>query len=297
MAVSGAVRNRLLVESGHRCTVCSEKAYELHHIVEQAQGGDDSEENLIVLCPNCHQQRVHRNKEFTPVQLRAYKANLKERKEFERRLAQNLEQIRLLLEQEGPQAAETALRKEMSDAASVVDPERSPNAYEEVSKTARWLAERQELKAGAREALEIECDIDIQRELAKWKSISIVAVDEDGWKKHDKFPAAYSFVVKLSESPYPAWRQVFENQWHTALYMMKRETHIQGDRIVMIVADSDNLQNHLDHLKQLVEWTNRHIQDHVERRVKPDLERQRRQVLHEFDTIESLKSKVKELKL
>lgn len=297
MAISQSVRNRLLVEAGHRCTVCSEKAYELHHIVEQAQGGDDSEENLIVLCPNCHQQRVHRNKEFTPVQLRAYKANLKERKEFERRLAQNLEQIRVLLDQEGPQAAEAALRKEMSDAASVVDPERSATAYEEVSKTARWLAERQELNAGAREALEIECDIDIQRELAKWKSISIVAVDEDGWEKHDKFPAAYSFVVKLSDSPHPAWRAAFEDEWRYAIYSMKRSATIAGDRIEMVVADSDDLQNHLDELKRAAESVNARIRDHVERRVKPDLERQRRQVLHEFDTIESLKSKVKELKL
>lgn len=79
MSIPTKVRDNLLVEARHRCTICSEKCFELHHIIEQAEGGTDGPENLIVLCPNCHQQRYHRSGEFTRDQLRLYKLKLRER--------------------------------------------------------------------------------------------------------------------------------------------------------------------------------------------------------------------------
>lgn len=297
MAITQRVRDRLLVEARHRCTICAEKAYELHHIIVQAQGGDDTEENLIVLCPNCHQQRVHRNKEFSVEQLRQYKANLKERNEVERRLVMNLRDIRNQMETEGPAAAEKSLQKELAEAASQIDKVNSPAALVEVETTARWLAEREAFRAGAREALELECDIDIQRELAKWGEFKIVGVGEAGLMKADDFPAAYSFVVKLNGPPYSQWCEVFDIEYKNSFYMMKRKSRVSGDRLVMTVADSDNLQNHVDFLKQLVESTNQRIRDHLERTLRPHLNREKARVLAEFDTIESLKSKVKGLKL
>ncbi len=73
MSISQKTRDKLLVEAQHRCTVCYEKCFEVHHIVEQADGGSDDETNLIVMCPNCHQHRYHRNGEFTRPQLLEYK--------------------------------------------------------------------------------------------------------------------------------------------------------------------------------------------------------------------------------
>jgi 5-methylcytosine-specific restriction endonuclease McrA len=70
MAIPKAVRDVLLVEARHRCTVCSEKCFEIHHIMEVSEGGTDEPDNLIVLCPNCHQHRYHRSGEFTRDQLR-----------------------------------------------------------------------------------------------------------------------------------------------------------------------------------------------------------------------------------
>jgi hypothetical protein len=93
VAIPKRVRDELLVEARHRCTICAEKCFEIHHIIEQNEGGTDEAENLIVLCPNCHQHRYHRSGEFTRDQLCLYKAKLKEQNEIERRLSLHLEEI------------------------------------------------------------------------------------------------------------------------------------------------------------------------------------------------------------
>jgi 5-methylcytosine-specific restriction endonuclease McrA len=109
MAITKAVRDQLLVEARHRCTICSEKCFEIHHIIERAEGGSDELENLIVLCPNCHQHRYHRSGEFTREQLRLYKQKLKEQNEIERRVLQNLEEIRQNLATVPPEESERKL--------------------------------------------------------------------------------------------------------------------------------------------------------------------------------------------
>src|SRR5688500_11592909 len=124
MAIPQKTRDALLVEARHRCTICSEKCFELHHIVEQAEGGSDDPDNLIVLCPNCHQHRYHRSGEFTRDQLRLYKKNLKESAEVERRLLQNLEEIRARIGTEPAAAIEASLRAEHVDATSQVTSDR-----------------------------------------------------------------------------------------------------------------------------------------------------------------------------
>ena len=95
MAILKTVRDQLLFECRHRCTVCSEKCFEIHHIIEQGEGGTNDIDNLIVLCPNCHQHRCHRSAEFTRDQLQLYKKRLKEKNEVEKRVLQNLEEIQM----------------------------------------------------------------------------------------------------------------------------------------------------------------------------------------------------------
>lgn len=65
----------LLEQAGHRCTVCNENCYELHHIDFLENGGKTEYNNLIALCPNCH-TRVHRENVPNPQQLRHYKLKL-----------------------------------------------------------------------------------------------------------------------------------------------------------------------------------------------------------------------------
>jgi hypothetical protein len=85
------IRDALLVEARHKCTICFERCFEIHHIIKKSEGGTDDDDNLIVLCPNCHQHRYHRCGEFTPDQLRLYKAKLKEANEIEQELREELE--------------------------------------------------------------------------------------------------------------------------------------------------------------------------------------------------------------
>jgi hypothetical protein len=297
MAIAKAVRDHLLVEARHRCTICAEKCFELHHIVEQAEGGGDEAETLIVLCPNCHQHRYHRAKEFTRDQLRLYKQQLKEQNEIEKRLLLNLEELRGRIGVDSADVLERELRAELSEAASQVSNERSPAIASAVETTSRWLGEREALKGGARTAIELEWEIERERAKSAHPKIAIASVDEDGWQKASDFPAAYTLVLKLDRRPYEPWSQIFANEYKTAWYNMKRRTYINGDRIVMVVADSDNLQDHVDFAKELVKRTN----DTTERQVWPLLDRKvnegKQAALREFDAIKSLKAATRNLRI
>lgn len=94
MSVTKTNRDRLLVEAHHRCTICLETCFEVHHIVEKADGGSDDPENLIVLCPNCHQHRIHRSREITRDQLYLYKQRLSVRTQMLKRLLLNVADVR-----------------------------------------------------------------------------------------------------------------------------------------------------------------------------------------------------------
>ena len=54
--VSNQVRQRHFFE----CAWCCTKLTERHHIKEYSAGGEHIEQNLILLCPNCHTE-VHKN--------------------------------------------------------------------------------------------------------------------------------------------------------------------------------------------------------------------------------------------
>lgn len=77
MSVSQIQKRRIKEEAGFRCAVpnCNVTSpLDIHHIVHQEDGGDDSDTNLICLCKNCH-GRVH-NGEITQISIRGYKTRL-----------------------------------------------------------------------------------------------------------------------------------------------------------------------------------------------------------------------------
>ena len=51
-ALKASVRKRAM----GRCCVCQEPFVDVHHIVPQAEGGADTDENAAPLCPNCHRR-------------------------------------------------------------------------------------------------------------------------------------------------------------------------------------------------------------------------------------------------
>ena len=71
------VKRMVLVEAGHRCAIptCRHPTTEIAHIVPESVNHDDSFENLIALCPNCH-TRYGQKKEIDRQSIRMYKRNL-----------------------------------------------------------------------------------------------------------------------------------------------------------------------------------------------------------------------------
>ncbi|KAF6578390.1 HNH endonuclease [Paenibacillus sp. EKM212P] len=54
MAFSEKVKNETRRRSCFRCVICHDKFVEIHHIISQAEGGNDTIENAAPLCASCH---------------------------------------------------------------------------------------------------------------------------------------------------------------------------------------------------------------------------------------------------
>lgn len=89
--IPASIKRAVLVEAGHRCAIptCRATTTEIAHIVPWAETQDNSFENLISLCPNCH-TRFDQKKEIDRLSVKMYKQNLgilnNRYGEFERRL-------------------------------------------------------------------------------------------------------------------------------------------------------------------------------------------------------------------
>ena len=76
-SVPAEIKRAVLVEAGHRCAIptCRATTTEIAHIVPWAKSHDNSFENLIALCPNCH-TRFDQKKEIDELAVKMYKQNL-----------------------------------------------------------------------------------------------------------------------------------------------------------------------------------------------------------------------------
>jgi type I restriction enzyme, R subunit len=60
--IPAEITRQLLIESGHRCAVCGTPSpLERAHIVPLTAEGDNTADNLICLCPNCHMRADQEN--------------------------------------------------------------------------------------------------------------------------------------------------------------------------------------------------------------------------------------------
>ncbi len=68
------VRSRVLHEAGYRCAnpACRYPiTLDRHHLIPHSEGGPDSADNLIAICPNCHAD--HHSGKIPPASLRTWK--------------------------------------------------------------------------------------------------------------------------------------------------------------------------------------------------------------------------------
>ena len=55
MAFSEQVKLSVKKQAHFRCCLCHELFVEIHHIIPQSEGGQDTESNAAPLCPSCHE--------------------------------------------------------------------------------------------------------------------------------------------------------------------------------------------------------------------------------------------------
>lgn len=76
-SITQDVRREVLTEAGYRCAVPTCRtilALDLHHILKVSEGGSNTADNLIALCPTCH--RLHHNGEIPKEAVRVWKGML-----------------------------------------------------------------------------------------------------------------------------------------------------------------------------------------------------------------------------
>lgn len=53
--ISKDTRRRVYRRDGYRCALCDDpRRLQIHHVIFRSQGGLETEQNLITLCPRCH---------------------------------------------------------------------------------------------------------------------------------------------------------------------------------------------------------------------------------------------------
>jgi hypothetical protein len=76
------VKEAALIASGRHCSICHifcELKIEVHHILQRSEGGDDSFDNAIPVCFNCHadmrsyDHRHPKGTKYTPSELKAHR--------------------------------------------------------------------------------------------------------------------------------------------------------------------------------------------------------------------------------
>ena len=51
------IRAYVLLREGHRCLACRKAGrLEVHHVIKRSQGGADTPDGLVALCPACHRR-------------------------------------------------------------------------------------------------------------------------------------------------------------------------------------------------------------------------------------------------
>ena len=110
----------------------------------------------------------------------------------------------------------------------------------------------------------------------KSKPVEIIGVDSETVEKDTAFPEAYAFYIKLSDKPDPLWEK-YLLEWDKALYSMRREMKVIGDKLRVVFVYGDDIQNCVKYAKQLVRIINDRVKEHnkqVELQEKKEMAKQ-----------------------
>lgn len=80
-------------------------------------------------------------------------------------------------------------------------------------------------------------------------------------EKDDSFPLAYAFELPLDSTPDDIWRSIFEDEWKTSFYMLKRRVTIEDSRLRVITAPEE-IKGKIEWIMHLVNSTNKRVEEY-----------------------------------
>ena len=93
--------------------------------------------------------------------------------------------------------------------------------------------------------------------MSEFNDIKIVGADDDlTHAPNPAKPAMYDVYLNVSPEPPHEWAQLFEQEWSTRLYSMKRRAHVEGDHIVIHYALDEVEKYHIPELKETLQRVN-----------------------------------------
>ncbi|HIH16671.1 MAG TPA: nucleotidyl transferase AbiEii/AbiGii toxin family protein [Candidatus Diapherotrites archaeon] len=120
--------------------------------------------------------------------------------------------------------------------------------------------------------------------------IEIKEIDAGHVEKVNDFASAQAFYVTLTGEPHPEWTAILKNLHDNWIYLLRRRIAVQGNKIMMVFGDENEIAPHIDHLKKLLKETN----DRASRVNQTRVEQQKRTQKIELDRLlEAEKAKKK----
>ena len=129
--------------------------------------------------------------------------------------------------------------------------------------------------------------------MAKTKPVEIIGVDIDTVERDTAFPEAYAFYIKLSSAPDPIWKKYLA-EWQNALYSMKKEIRVEGDKLCLVFVYGDNIEGYVRYVTQLIKKINGRVEEH-NKRVEISEKREMTQEEAGRDKEDEIRKKLREL--
>jgi hypothetical protein len=125
------------------------------------------------------------------------------------------------------------------------------------------------------------------------KKVNLKPIDPDGLKieKSYEFQEAYSFELELDSTPDYIWTEIFNSEWKTSFYTMKRQVMVFGNRIRVVTAP-DEIKGKIEWIKSLVNSTNDRIEQY-NKQVEQENETERQKIAREKETMDKMRELLK----
>ncbi|HAQ61723.1 TPA: hypothetical protein DCR49_06975 [Candidatus Delongbacteria bacterium] len=99
------------------------------------------------------------------------------------------------------------------------------------------------------------------------KNIEIKGINDDKTKPVSSKSNMYEVVLDLSSSVPSEWAEIFDSNWTSRVYNIKRGATVSYDKLT-IVCCLDEVEEHRTNLKEVVSSTNRQYNERIIQRMK-----------------------------